>query len=129
MRAPRAFTIIDVLVGVTLLVIIFVGLISTLRASLALSALARAKSTMSGLAESRMEYLRGMSYAALGTIGGTPSGALTGDATSTIDGAGYDVRTAIVYGDAGQDYKKAEVTVTAYGSSAHSLTLVSDFIP
>jgi type II secretory pathway pseudopilin PulG len=129
MRRINGFTLVDVVVGVALLVIVFVALSGTLRAALAVSALARAKGAMSGLAESQMEYLRGLSYNALGTVAGVPDGVVTEDATSTVDDIGYDVRTTIIYGDAGQDYKQAEVTVTAYGTRAHSLSLVSTFAP
>jgi type II secretory pathway pseudopilin PulG len=129
MPKTRGFSLIDVIVAVALLGIVFVGLMATLRTSIAVSALARAKDASAGVAESQMEYMRGLSYSALGTVGGTPSGVVVANATSTVDGVGYGVHTTILYGDAQQDYKKAEVVVTAYGSEPHSLELVSDFIP
>ena len=48
---------------------------------------------------------------------------------ATVDGVGYDVRTIVTYGDDAQDYKKAEVTVTAYGTEPHTLSLISSFVP
>lgn len=129
MARSRGFSLIDVIVGVALLLIVFVALMGTLRASLSLAALARAKSAMAGLAESQMEYLRGIDYSDLGTADGTPIGPVTDDATTTIDGAQYGVHTVIQYVDADDDYKVVEVTVTTYGQSAHSLSLVSNFAP
>jgi hypothetical protein len=123
------FSLVDVVVGVALFLIIFLALTGTFRATIAVSAAARAKGASLGIAQSRMEYLRGLPYNALGTISGTPSGALADNATTTLDDIDYGVHTTIIYADSAHDYKRAEVVVTAYGTKVHTLSLVSDFAP
>jgi len=136
-------SLIELVVGVALLLTVFLALFGILRASLALSSLAKAKAVAVELASSQMEYLRSVPYSSLGTVGGTPNGLIPSVATSTVGGAAYPVYTTIRYvddpadGSGGSDannvttdYKKAQVTVR-YTANGHenSLTLVSNFAP
>jgi type II secretory pathway pseudopilin PulG len=139
----RGMSLIEVVVGIALLLSIFMALFGLLRASLQLSALAKAKAVAVELASTQMEYLRGLSYASLGTVGGTPSGSIPQTSTVTVNGVGYPVNTYIVYYDdpkdgtgAGDtngirtDYKKAKVTVTYYANGRpDTVALVSTFAP
>ncbi|HUY05313.1 MAG TPA: carboxypeptidase-like regulatory domain-containing protein [Candidatus Paceibacterota bacterium] len=137
------FSLIDVIVGVALLLVVFLALFSILRASLALSTLTKAKSAAVELASTQMEYMRGISYDALGTVGGIPAGTITQYATSTVDGVPYTTHTFVEYADdpadgtgandtngITTDYKIGEVTVSysIYGL-AKSVSLVSNFAP
>lgn len=142
-RALRGFGLVDVVVGVALMLVLFLALFGVLRASLLLSALTKAKAAGVELASTHMEYLRGLSYDALGTAGGIPSGAVPQTTTSSVDGVLYTTRTFIVYGDdpadgigAGDtngvttDYKIVKVTVSyALNGLAKSVVLVSNFAP
>jgi len=145
MRIPlrRGMTLIEVIVAVALFVTLFLALLGILRVSLQLSALAKAKAVAVELASTQMEYLRGLPYASLGTVGGTPSGTIPQTSTSTVNGVDYPVRTHIVYYDDSADgtegsdtngirtdYKKAKVTVT-YSVSGRTgrVTLASNFAP
>jgi len=136
-------SLIDVVVGIALMLTLFTALFGVLRASLALSTLTKARATATELANTQMEYLRGLQYASLGTVGGIPSGSIEPTATSTTNGAPFVVHTRIVYFDdpadgtgasdtnnITNDYKKAEVIVSfvLYGST-NSVTLVSNFAP
>ena len=67
--ADKGFGLIDVIVGIALMLIMFLALFGVMRASLMLSALAKAKASAVELASTQMEYLRGLSYDALGTVG------------------------------------------------------------
>lgn len=139
----RGMTLIEVIVAVALFVTLFLALLGILRVSLQLSALAKAKAVAVELANTQMEYLRGLPYASLGTVGGTPSGTIPQVSTSTVNGVGYPVRTYIAYYDdsadgtaAGDtngirtDYKKAKVTVTySVNGRAGRVTLLSNFVP
>jgi len=136
-------SLIEVVVGTALMLTIFSALFGLLRASLALSVLARAKAVATELASTQMEYLHSLPYASLGTVGGTPNGTLAQTATSTINGAPYVVNVHIVYvddpadgtggGDTNgitTDYKKAEITVSfSANRTPNSFTLVSNFVP
>lgn len=136
-------SLIDVIVGIALLLTIFVALFGALKASLALSALAKAKAAAVEIANTQMEYLRGLSYDALGTVGGIPAGAIAASASTTVDGVPYGVRTYITYYDDPQDglgsndengvttdYKVAKVAVSySINGLAKSVALVSNFAP
>jgi hypothetical protein len=135
--------LIEVIVGIALMLIVFTALFGALRTSLELSMLAKAKTVATELATSQMEYLRSLPYTSLGTVGGTPSGTITQNATSTVSGAPYGVRTYIIYYDdpadgtggadidsVTQDYKKAKIVVTySIHERVGSVTLVSSFAP
>ncbi len=139
----RGFSLVDVIVGIALLLILFLALFGVLRASLTLSSLAKAKAAAVEIANTQMEYLRGLSYETLGTVGGIPAGTVPQTATSSIDGIAYVTRTFVEYyddpadgigvSDSNQittDYKIGKVTVSySLHSLAKSITLISNFVP
>ncbi|HUY62261.1 MAG TPA: carboxypeptidase-like regulatory domain-containing protein [Candidatus Paceibacterota bacterium] len=143
MSRRRGFGLIDVIVGTALLLIVFLSLFGVLRASLVVAALARAEAGATSVAETQMEYLRGLSYDAVGTVGGIPSGAVPQTATTTENGIAYVTHTFIEYVDdpadgvgvndtngITTDYKRAEVTVTyEINGLAREVRLVSNFAP
>ncbi len=147
MRIPltpsRGMTLIDVLVGSALVLIIFLALMGLLRASIAVSSLAKARAGASSLSESQMEYLRGLSYDALGTIGGIPSGLVPPIQVEKLNNISYTVHTYIQYVDSPADglgvndtngittdYKVAKVSIDYQaGGMPHSAILVSNFSP
>lgn len=139
----RGMGLIDVIVGIALMLIVFMGLFALLETSLRLSALAKAKGIATELANAQMESLRALSYASLGTVSGAPSGTIPAVATSTVGGGQYVVKTLITYvddpadgiGNADDnrittDYKKVKITV-AYAVSGRpgSVAIVSNFAP
>ena len=142
-RMHRGFGLIDVIVGIALMLILFLALFGVLRASLMLSTFAKAKAAAVELASTQMEYLRGLSYDAIGTVGGIPAGTVPQTATSTVDGVTYVTNTFIEYYDdpadglgvndtngITTDYKIGEVTVSySIGGLAKSVVLVSNFAP
>jgi len=142
-RSFRGMGIIELVVGIALMLIVFLALFGALRSALELSALAKGKAVATELANSQMEYLRSLPYTSLGTVGGTPSGAIAQAATSTVSGTDYGVSTNITYYDdaadgsggadqdsATQDYKKGKVTVyyNIHGRIGQ-VKLVSNFAP
>lgn len=142
-RTAQGFSLIDVIVGIALMLILFLALFGVLRASLMLSTLAKAKAAATELASTQMEYMRGISYDALGTVGGIPAGTIQQYATSTVDGIPYTVHTFVEYVDdpadgtgvndtngITTDYKIGEVTVTyTLNGLSKSVSLVSNFAP
>ncbi len=95
-RHAHGFSLIDVIVGIALLLVLFMALFGVLRTSLTLSTIAKATAAATELASSQIEYLHGISYDAIGTIGGIPAGTVAKNATSTVDGVTYAIRTYIV---------------------------------
>lgn len=142
-RSLRGMGLVEVIVGIALMLIVFTALFGLLRVSLELSALARAKAVATELASSKLEQLRVLPYASLGTVGGTPSGTLVGQATTTVSGIPYGVQLSIVYtddpadGSGGadtnnvvEDYKKAKVVVFyTVHERPYRVTLSSIFAP
>lgn len=137
------FSLIDVIVGVSLLLVLFLALFGILRASLTLSALTKSKAAAVELANTQMEYMRGLSYDVLGTVGGIPAGTIAQYATSTVDGIPYTTHTFVEYADdpadgigvndtngITTDYKIGEVTVSySINGLNKSASLVSNFAP
>jgi len=142
-HSRRGFSLIDVMVGTALLLVLFMSLFGILKASLTLSALTKAKAAAVELANTQIEYLRGLAYDNLGTVGGIPPGPVPQLATSTVDGVTYVTRTYVQYYDdpadgfgaadtngITTDYKNAKVTISykLYGLQK-SVTVVSNFVP
>ncbi len=137
------FSLIDVIVSIALILILFLALFGVLRASVLVSSLGRAKAGATTIAQTEMEYLRGLSYSALGTVGGIPAGTVPAQATTTENGITYAVHTFIAYVDdpadgtgaadtngITTDYKRAEVTVSyTVTGQPKSVSLTSDFAP
>jgi hypothetical protein len=125
LRAHRGVSLVDVVVGSALFLIIFLGLFAILRASIAVSGLAKLKAAATAIATSQIEYIRSLDYDAVGTVAGIPSGNIPQNATTTQAGLEFDVRTYIIYADDPADgegasdatgiitdYKRAKVVVS-----------------
>ncbi|MHB8710274.1 MAG: type IV pilus modification PilV family protein [Minisyncoccota bacterium] len=142
-RRSHGFGLIDVIVGIALMLVLFLGLFGILRASLLVSSLARAKAGATTIAQVQMEYLRGLSYDNLGTVGGIPAGTVAQDATTTENGINYPTHTFISYVDdpadgtgasdtngITTDYKRARVTISyTIAGQTRSVILVTNFAP
>lgn len=139
----RGFSLIDVIVSTALLLIFFTGLLAMFRASIALTAAAKARSGATALATEQIEYIRSLTYAETGTVGGIPSGVVPQIATTTLNGIEYTTRTFVQYvddpadGEGGADatgiitdYKriKVEVSYTVANREAE-VSLVSNRTP
>lgn len=143
MNAPRGMSFVDVIVGTALVLIVFVGLVGLLRASLQISGLAKARAGATAIAESQLEYIRGLDYSAVGTVGGIPAGVVAATSTQTVNGVAYTTRTLIVYEDNAADglgaadtngitadYKQVKVEVSyTLRNTPYSVSLISNYAP
>ena len=139
----RGMGLIDVVVGIALLLIVFGALFGLLRVSVSLATLAKSKATALEIANTQMEQLRALSYGALGTAGGSPSGAIPAHRVVTENQGTYTIDTTISYydnpadgvgpGDSNgipNDYKIGSVRVTYLANGQPStVELVSNFAP
>ncbi|MBP6860612.1 MAG: hypothetical protein KBC38_03580 [Candidatus Pacebacteria bacterium] len=139
----RGMTLIDVLVGTSVAVIIFLGIFVILQASASITGASASKATALALANGRIEMLRSLPYASIGTVGGIPSGAIAQEETIYSDLVPYEVRTFISYYDDAKDgsgaadsngiqadYKRAKVTVTYETQNGErEVAVVSTFAP
>src|SRR5690606_20910545 len=93
------FTLVEILVGIALMSLIFWGLIGVFRTSLVLVSSGKANSGAFALATSQMEYIKSLSYDAVGTQGGIPAGFIPQTSTTTLNNIDYTINTFIQYVD------------------------------
>lgn len=142
-RPLRGVSLIDVIVGSFLVLVVFLVIFGLLRASLAVSTVAKARAAATAIASSQMEYVRSLSYDNVGTVGGIPPGIVPQYATSTLDGFTFVTRTFIEYVDDPADgtgasdatgiitdYKRVRVGVTyTINERERDVTLVTSIVP
>ena len=63
----RGVTLIDTIVGIALMLVVFMGIAATFRLSIDVVTNNKARSGAIALADQRMEYIRSLSYASIGT--------------------------------------------------------------
>ena len=139
----RGMSFIDVIVGTAILLTVFVALVGVLRASLLISAFAKATAAATSLANNQIEYVRSLPYTLVGTTGGIPSGPIAQETSQVLDGLTYTVRTFIAYVDDSADglggsdtngittdYKRVKVTASyTLSNTTRDITLVSNYVP
>src|ERR1700691_1055084 len=94
-RTCRGVTLLDTVVGVALMLIVFVGIASAFELSIQVVTNNKARAGAIALADQRMEYIRSLAYASVGTVGGIPSGAIPQTETLVFNGITYTRRTYI----------------------------------
>lgn len=143
MNAPRGMSLVDVIVGSAMVLIVFVALVGLLRASVLITGVSKARAGATAIAETKMEYIRGLSYDAVGTVGGIPSGAVIATSTEVMNGITYDTRVLITYMDdpadgtgaadtnnITTDYKRAKVEVSyVVRDLVRTVSLISSVAP
>lgn len=99
-RVPqRGATLLDAVVGVSLMLIVFVGIAGVFKISIDVVLNNKARTGALALAQEQIEKVRALEYFSVGTQGGIPSGALTQIETVTLNGITYTRRTLIRYYD------------------------------
>jgi hypothetical protein len=123
-RAKRlrqaGFMYLEVLLGILLLAIVAGGVIEGFAAASSQIGKTRLDVVASKIALQRLEDIRNMSYASIGTVGGNPPGTIPATQTQTVNGTTYTVQTSVKYVDdpaSGQphtfvDYKSVSIVVT-----------------
>lgn len=134
-RTSRGVTLIEVLVGVFLMLLIFSGFFAAYAASADLVRSASARMGGITLAASAVESIRGLPYADVGTVDGTPAGVLLSSELKALNGVTYTLRTVVVYIDdaangAGDDYKSVKVeALWNFRGSPQSTSLITYAAP
>ena len=136
----RGFTLIEVLIGIFLLLIVFLGIVGGFELALKIVAQSKARVTAMSIANARMEEIRNLPYDSVGTIGGIPSGDIPQEETKIVNNIKFTVRTTIVYIDdpfdgvapddpVPADYKRAKVSVSWPSIIGGNFFLISDIAP
>ncbi|PJC56055.1 hypothetical protein CO026_02400, partial [Candidatus Kaiserbacteria bacterium CG_4_9_14_0_2_um_filter_41_32] len=137
------FSLVEVIIVSAIITLFFGELFGGLHYTLALITDSKARLTALSVANDAMEYIHSLSYDAVGTVAGIPSGLIPQVATSTLNGIEFEKRVLIEYVDAPADglgaadsnsittdYKNAKVTVSwTRNGKTNQIFLVSTITP
>lgn len=142
-RTPRGITLIDILVGIAVIAIVFTGIFGAFQLAVKVVTASKGEAGANALVNSQMEYIRSLSYADVGTQGGSPAGVLAASSTQKPDQTEYVVQTSVRFVDDSadgiglsdqnsnpNDYKMVTVTVSwQEPGGARSVSAVSYVTP
>ncbi len=142
-KAQRGFTLVEMVLTSALVALVFGGIIASVQFSLKVLSSSKLTTSATSLANERMEYIRSLTYSAVGTNGGIPNGIIPQNATSSLNGVTFHERVLIQYIDSADDgmgasdingivsdYKQVKVEYswfTANGTS--TIFLLSNIVP
>jgi len=136
-------TLIELLVAVGLVTLIFGSIIGSFQFMISLVGSSKAQAGALALANERMEFIRSLAYADVGTVAGIPEGIVPQNSTTTLNGVVYRERVLIEYIDAPQDgeggddqngiladYKLAKVEYSwDWRGETKTISLISNIVP
>lgn len=142
-RGERGSTLLDAVVGTALMLVVFVGIAGAFRLAVMAVGNNKARAGAIALANERLEFIRSLSYNAVGTSGGIPSGALAQEESIELNDVDYTRRTFISYEDdpadglggadensIETDYKAVKTEVSWNGrDGVHTIELVTRVSP
>jgi len=142
-KHTRGMTLVELLIAIGLIGLVFGGIIAGFQFTLALIGSSKAQAGALALANEKMEYIRSLAYADVGTVGGIPDGPLPQNSTTTLNGILYEERILIQYVDAPEDgegaqdensiladYKLAKVEYSwDYKGQVKTISLISNIVP
>jgi len=139
----RGFTFIDVLVGISLMLIVFLGIFGAYQLGLKVVGVSKNKITATQIANGEIEKIRNLPYEKVGIIGGglpTASGILEASTSTTVNEIEYKIERKIVYisdptdgtgsdDSCNLDYKRVEIEVSWQGRFPGEVKLGTDVAP
>jgi len=142
-KNQKSFTLVEVLVGTSLILIVFLGIFGAYQLGLKIVSQSKNKIVATSIANGEIEKIRNLSYEKIGIINGTlptPSGILEAESTSTINNVEYKIERKIKYivdeadGTGAQDscnwdYKRVEIKVSWSGRFPDEIKLATDISP
>ncbi len=137
------FTLIEVLVGIFLILIVFLGISAAYQLGFKIVGLNERKITAIQIAQGEIEKIRNMPYLEIGTKGASlpfASGTLDSATTSILNGIEYKIERSIKFvvdsadgnfpdDECDWDYKRVEIKVSWSGQFPGKINLISDFSP
>lgn len=134
-------TFIEVLVGVFLTLIIFLGISGAYQLALKVIIQSRNKIVATAVASGEIEKIRNLPYGSVGIADGFPAGSLLSSSVVSQNNANYTVNRTVDYvvstidgvaspnDDCPNDYKKVEITVSWTGRYSGQVKLATDISP
>ncbi len=139
---PKGFTLVETLVALGVLGIFFAAVSVILQIIITNVSDSRVRSVALSLAQQKMEIIRNMPYANIGTTGGIPNGPILQTEVIPINGQNFSITTSIAYiddpfdGEApidllNTDYKRTRVEISWGGDfpARFPVSLVSNIAP
>jgi len=142
-RFFKSFTFIDVLVGTSLTLIVFLGIFGGLFLALKTVKLSQNKITATSIANEWLEKIRNLPYSAVGTKGASlpfAKGVLDQSTTTQFNNITYNIETKVKYisdpadglgedDNCDLDYKRVQVKVSFSGKTKGEVVFVTDVAP
>ncbi|MEK7165698.1 MAG: hypothetical protein AAB874_02740 [Patescibacteria group bacterium] len=139
---PTGFTMVETLVAIGVLGIFFAAFVMIFGQVLNNIGESRVRAVALSLAQSKMEIVRNLPYAAVGIVGGIPGGPLLPNELVTINNLPFTITTSVIYLDdpfdnlapsdlVNTDYKRVRIEITWEGAfpSRKPVTLVTNIAP
>ncbi|MBU4351344.1 hypothetical protein KKF47_01665 [Patescibacteria group bacterium] len=139
--SQKGLTFIEVLVGISLTLIIFLGIFGAYQLALKVIIQSRNKIVATAIASGEIEKIRNLPYGSIGIVNGFPAGSLLSSSVVSQNSANYTVNRTVDYvvsaidgvaspdDDCPNDYKKVEVTVSWAGRYSGQVKLTTDVSP
>ncbi len=139
----KGFTLIELLVTSALMLLVFGGLLASVQYTLRVISNTKATTSALALANEKIEYIRSLSYADVGTTAGIPNGVILENSTTSLNGVTLYERVLIQYIDSPDDgfgasdsngimadYKEVKVEYSWAGMQGTStIFLLTDIVP
>ena len=141
MKFSKGLTLIDVLVGVSLTLIIFLGIFGVFQLILKVIAQSQDRITATAIANAQIERIRNLPYEDVGVQGGFPDGVLFPSTTTISGGKEYTIETRVDFvvdpadgvaspeDECPNDYKKVKVKVSWQGKFGGQVEVSTDVAP
>ncbi len=135
------FTFIEVLVGIFLTLVVFLGIFGAYQLGLKVIIQSRNKIVATAIASGEIEKIRNLPYGSVGIVNGFPAGSLLPSSIVSQNNVSYTIDRTIDYvvsaidgvafpdDDCPNDYKKAEITVSWTGRYSGKVKLTTDVSP
>ncbi|WP_192930140.1 prepilin-type N-terminal cleavage/methylation domain-containing protein [Alkaliphilus pronyensis] len=126
-KKTSGFTLIEIIIAITIIGIISVSIPPVFAFVARSNEYNRISFTAANLANEKMEYIRSLSFAEIGTVGGNPSGTLEMTEAKEINGRSYTIQTIVNWveegdcsagGSADWDYKSIRVIATSTATAS-----------
>ncbi|MFA6515313.1 MAG: prepilin-type N-terminal cleavage/methylation domain-containing protein [Candidatus Paceibacterota bacterium] len=95
LKKEKGFTLVELLVSITILVIVLVGIYSGYNSVLKIMNIIRVKGIMTNIANEQFEIVRNLSYQNVGVVNGIPSGLIPQTKTVERDGKSFIIESII----------------------------------
>lgn len=136
----QGFTLIEVIIGTSLILIVFFGIFGVYQLTLETVSESRAVVTALAITNQRMETIKNTPYHQIGVVGGIPVGPFLGEEIVVHNQIEFTIRTTIIYIDdpfdglapvdtIPTDYKRIEIRASWPGFFIKERFLVTNISP